>query len=198
LEDPGAFFDAVKDQVTGRLDQTQVDVINGILKASAHWPTSWVAYALATAWHECRLRPINEIGGADYFYRMYDINGPRPSKARELGNKYPGDGIKFRGRGLVQLTGRTNYFNAGKFLGVDLISNPDDALDLDNATRILVWGMEGGEFTGTSLSDTLPGNEGTIAQFIASRRIINGSDKAEDIAEYAADFQSALWEGQWS
>lgn len=198
LKDPDVFFDVARTHVTKSLDQTQVDVINALLKAAAHWPTAWVAYALATAWHECRLRPINEKGGNVYFHDMYDIEGKRPAKARELGNLFPGDGIKFRGRGLVQLTGRTNYANAGKAIGVDLINNPDAALDLDNATRILVWGMEGGKFTGVSLNDTLPYQEGSYAQFMQSRRIINGTDRAANIADYAEDFQTALWEGKWN
>jgi len=45
------------------------------------------------------MQPIKEIGNAAYFKRMYDIEGARPAKARELGNIHPGDGAKFCGMG---------------------------------------------------------------------------------------------------
>lgn len=196
LRDPKLFFENIRD-VTGSLDQTQVNVINHLLTNTAHWPVSWVAYALATAWHECRFRPINERGGPIYLRDMYDIAGNRPALARKMGNIHPGDGIRYAGRGLVQLTWRSNYRRAGAALGIDLEGKPDLALDLNNATRILVWGMQGGEFTGVSLRDCLPNDTATFSQFTNARRIINGRDKAAQIADYAVDFQSALWEGGW-
>lgn len=193
LADSAAFFVDVRAYVKG-LDQTQVDTINGLLGAASHWPVAWVAYALATAWHECYLKPIKEFGGAVYFNTRY---GPQTKVGKALGNVNPGDGAKFAGRGLVQLTGRTNYKNAGAFLGLDLLSNPDLALEPANATRILVWGMEGGKFTGKSLKDYLPATAGAEAQFTNARRIINGTDKAAKIAGHAMVFQRALIRGAW-
>lgn len=43
----------------------------------------------------------------------------------KLGNTQVGDGSRFKGRGLIQITGRTNYEAVGKILGIDLISNPE-------------------------------------------------------------------------
>lgn len=194
LKDADAFFAAVR-RVTGPLDQIQVDTINRLLEGAAHWSASWLAYAFATAWHEARLRPIHELGGPNYL-RKYDT-GPL---AAALGNtpEADGDGILYAGRGLVQLTGRRNYREAGKFLGVDLLSHPDLALEPSNAAKILIWGMEGGKFTGKGLRDYLPGDHGTLKQFKNARRIINGTDRDDDIAALAHAFQDALKKGGWS
>ena len=48
---------------------------------------------------------------------------------RDLGNSQPGDGVRFKGRGLIQLTGRANYDKYGKRIGVDLIADPAHAAD---------------------------------------------------------------------
>ncbi len=44
---------------------------------------------------------------------------------KDLGNIYVGDGVKFKGRGLIQITGRANYQALGKYIGVDLIAKPE-------------------------------------------------------------------------
>jgi putative chitinase len=58
--------------------------------------------------------------------------------ALNLGNTQPGDGFRFRGRGLFQLTGRANYDRYGKMIGVDLLTDPEAANNPQTACAIAV------------------------------------------------------------
>lgn len=202
LSDPPSFFAWVRSQF-GPLEQGQVDGFNVLLPAmgAAQWPIAWAAYGLATPWLETdkTMQPIHEKGGDAYFKRMYDIQGARPDKARELGNLSPGDGARYAGRGYVQLTGKANYRKAEAALGVPLVANPDLAMKADVAARVLVWGMETGAFTAKSMAHYLP-RQGAADRdaFKHARKIINGQDRADEIAGHALKFQRALSEGQWS
>lgn len=192
------FFDYVRKGILGpTLDQGEVDGCNVIIGAGrrAGWKTSWIAYALATAYHETShsMLPISEFGGNAYFTRMYDIKGNRPTMAKQHGNTTPGDGIKYRGRGYVQLTWKDNYAKAEKLCGIKgLVANPDLAMIPENAAKIMISGMQGGWFTGVGVAKYMPNELATVEQFKQARRIINGTDKADLIAGYAIEFQKAL------
>ena len=93
------------------------------------------------------------------------------------------------GRGLVQLTWEANYRKAGKAIGVDLIADPDAAMEPENSVAILVLGMKHGWFTGKRLSDYFDLKR---SEFIGARRMINGTDKAAEIAALARKHDAEL------
>lgn len=57
----------------------------------------------------------------------------------DLGNTQPGDGIRFKGRGLIQLTGRLNYARAGAALILPLVDHPELLEEPVNASRVSGW-----------------------------------------------------------
>jgi hypothetical protein len=129
------------------------------------------AYCLATCWHESAhtMKPVREYGGETYL------------KSKPY---YP-----YVGMGYVQLTWKANYQKASAKVGVDLVANPQLALDPQYAAPILVIGMQEGWFTGKKLSDyiTLQSSD-----FTNARRIVNGTDKAAIIAGYAKQYDALL------
>ncbi|MCD2175538.1 hypothetical protein [Rhizobium sp. C4] len=161
------------------------------------------AYILATAWHETggRMQPVTE--NLNYSARGLLATFPNRFSAEDAkalarqperianrvyasrmgnGDEASGDGWRFRGRGLVQITGRRNY----RCFGIE--GAPDKALDPAISTRILINGMVSGTFSGARLSDYFrPGRE----DWIKARAIINGRDKADLVAGYGRVF----WEG---
>jgi hypothetical protein len=207
LGDSSKFFDTIR-PLFGSLDQSQVEGCEALLQAFgvARWPVAWAAYGMATAFHETNktMQPVQEAfwltdtAANAYFFKMYDPQGQRPDVAKRLGNTQPGDGAKYCGRGYVQLTGRRNYSEAGEHTGADLVEHPELALKPEIAAKIMLWGMEGGIFTGKKLADYLPlsGRAGFDA-YTAARRIINGQDRAAEIAKEAQQFEAALLAGDW-
>ncbi|QIG67270.1 glycoside hydrolase family 19 chitinase protein [Rhizobium phage RHph_TM3_3_3] len=178
----------------GSLSQSQVEGMEAVLDEAgkkSFIDPRFLAYMFATAFHETgrTMQPIHERGGADYFFRMYDPKGQRPAVAARLGNTQSGDGVKYAGRGLVQLTGRRNYTLFSQLTGADLINKPDLAMQDDVAVRIMFEGMERGLFTGKKLADYFTSKS---SDWVNARRIINGTDRADDIADYAKHFYNAL------
>ncbi len=108
-----------------------------------------------------------------------------------LSNTEAGDGLRFKGRGYVQITGRGNYSKLGAALGLGkaFVNQPALVLEPLNAYRIMSLGMRSGLFTGKKLA-TYINDAGS--DYVGARRIINGQDKAVEIAAMADKLETAL------
>ena len=188
LANPAEFFRVVRVGLfRGDMSQSQVDGVNSIM---AVWPKGtnarWLAYALATAFHETdtSMEPIAEYGhGRGMRYGVPD----------------PETGQVYYGRGYVQLTWRFNYARAEKEIsGSDLVAHPDNAMKPTIAAEVMVRGMSEGWFTGVSLGHYFPLARPQAADWVNARRIINGLDCAARIAGYALHFRDALEEGSYA
>lgn len=173
-------FDIIRSRL-GKLNQTHVTRIDAVLDGleQREVPLDQAAYILATAHHESDgWRTLTEYAsGKAYEWR------------KDLGNVRDGDGVRFKGRGLVQITGRRNYFDWSKRLGVDLVASPSLASELKFAVPILIDGMLLGTFTGKKLPNYFTS---LGKNWVGARRVVNGLDKASLIAGYAQKFYVAL------
>lgn len=79
----------------------------------------------------------HESGELKYFQEL--ASGKAYEGRKDLGNTQPGDGVRFKGRSPIQITGRANYRDCGKALGINLEEDPDRADDLDCAFRVACW-----------------------------------------------------------
>lgn len=192
------FFDRVRLTLFGgTLRPRQVQGLLAILDlfepAHSAEDDRWLAYMLATAHHETdrTMVPTDEYGSAAYFEQRYGPPpiGQNPTLARRLGNTQAGDGARYRGRGLVQITGRANYRKLGARLGVDLEVDPDRAKDPAVAVAIMWIGMTEGLFSGRKLGDYFSSSR---EDWRGARRIINGTDKADLIADIAKRYYGAI------
>jgi len=129
------------------------------------------AYVLATAyWETARtMKPVREYGGERYL------------KSKKY---YP-----YVGMGYVQLTWLFNYKWASDLLGVDFVKHPRKLLEPKHSAEIIVIGMKTGAFTKKKLSDYITLKD---SDYISARRIVNGTDKAREIADLATDYEALL------
>lgn len=200
------FYDLIRDDLfEGKLTQSQVDGIETILAHIEDLNNQSQAYILATVFHETnrKMQPLSEIGkGKAYTYGKWYTN----SKGVEYGYKngkrnsvylkseYP---FHYYGRGLVQLTWFDNYLYAEtrlKELGlieehISFLKDPELLNDPVIAILVLKLGMVEGWFTTRKLEHYFKGSK---IDYVNARKIVNGFDQAERIANYAEYFEKAL------
>jgi predicted chitinase len=106
-------------------------------RAFRNWGPVCKAAIMAQCYVEsARFRTLREMGPPDYF-RRYDPD--RRRDAAQNGNTQIGDGAKYKGRGYVQLTWKNNYNRAGRFIGKDLVSQPELVETKEIAAQTCLW-----------------------------------------------------------
>ncbi|MEO1159767.1 MAG: glycoside hydrolase family 19 protein [Pseudomonadota bacterium] len=174
------FFDAVRSSLfRGRLTTSQVEGMEFILEQwneTGFTDRQWLAYALATAFVETAytMQPIREYGRG---------------RGKKYGKPDPVTGQTYYGRGYVQLTWKFNYETASRSLDIDFVKHPDLVMEPHNAAFIMFQGMKDGWFTGRGFADYINSKQ---RDYWNARRIINGTDRAGEIAGYALKFEAAL------
>lgn len=122
----------------------------------------------------------HESGQLRYVRELADGKGYEGRK--DLGNTESGDGPRFKGRGLIQITGRANYIACGKALALDLLTKPELLEDPESACRSAGWfwkthGLNELADTGDFLRITKRINGGTNG--LADRQALYG--KAQEV-----------------
>lgn len=134
-----------------RLDQLHRSLLATCLEFSISTPARLAAFLGQLAHESGQLRYFEELWGPTLaqlkYERPRDTDGvPAPMVAapplplwQRLGNTEAGDGYRFRGRGPIQLTGRQNYFVAGRALHLKLEENPDLVAGIQVGFRVAGW-----------------------------------------------------------
>lgn len=132
-----------------------------------------IAHFLAQTCHE----------SAGYRTTEEFASGDRYENRRDLGNRQPGDGRRYKGRGLLQLTGRANYRTLGKKLGIDLEGDPERA-----AEPVLSLTIACEYWTSRRINAACDRDD-----IVAVTRLINGGDNGlADRRHYTARAKAAI------
>lgn len=199
------FFREVRRSLfAGRLNQREVNGLDAILGGWAGLTAAAriaaggddaLAYVLATAFHEtaATMQPVREtlaLSDADAVARLERAYAAgRLPTVKTPYWRFDAEGRTWLGRGFVQLTHRRNYEAMSALTGIDLVSKPERAMEMDVAVSILIGGMRQGSFTGHRLGDHFSSGR---RDWTGARKIINGTDRAELVAGYAKAFRAAL------
>jgi putative chitinase len=102
----------------------------------------------------------HESGSLHYTREIAD--GSAYEGRMDLGNSESGDGIRFKGRGLIQVTGRANYLTCGRALGIDLIAYPEALEQAGPASRSAGWFWQSKSLSGVADA----GKFGTLCKLV--------------------------------
>ena len=117
----------------GQVASVFVPVLNAAMGHYQIVGTKRVAAFIAQIGHESgQLKYVKEIWGPTAAQARYEGR-------KDLGNTVAGDGSKYRGRGLIQITGRANYMTCGEGLGLDLIKQPELLEKPQHACMSAAW-----------------------------------------------------------
>lgn len=174
------FFDGYRNNLdpNRKLDQNEVNTLTVFLdmvdKEFKRLTIPQWAYVFATTFHETNATflPVKEAYWLSESWRKANL-------------RY----FPFYGRGYVQITWKANYEKFSKQLGEDFVKNPDLVMIPKYAFCILVGGFIKGDFTGKKITDYI---NSQTKDYKGARRCINGTDKAQLIANYAILFEKIL------
>jgi predicted chitinase len=194
------FFDNARMRLfSGKLQSGQVQGITAILDkweaTRAAADDRWLAYMLATAYHETArtMQPVREtLRSTDDQAIAVLENAYKKGQLPWVSNPYwrkDAQGRSWLGRGLVQLTHFDNYKRMGAKIGIDLVTDPSVAMKMDVALDIMFIGMEQGLFTSSGLPKFFSGPK---EDWVNARKIINGLERAPQIADYGKTFYSCI------
>lgn len=169
------FYNYIREHLfSGHLTGLQVDGIEDLLN---EWElhniadSRQLACILANIYYETNktMQPIKEFGGEAYL------------RSKPY---YP-----YFGRDLLQTTWNYNYEKVKNFSGIDVVSHPELIGQMPLAAKVAITFMLHGWYTGKKVGDYFNNDR---EDWYNSRRIINGIDRAKEVAEYGMEFYHAL------